>query len=455
MIRKVLIANRGEIAVRIIRTCKEMGIKTVAVYSTADKEALHVQLASEAVCIGGPKANDSYLNMNNVIQAALNTHCDAIHPGFGFLSENATFARMVVENGMVFIGPDADMIEKMGNKAMARKLMMEAGVPVVPGSKEVITSIEEGLKRAKAITYPLMIKASAGGGGRGIRIVYSEEEFENCFFNAKSEALACFGNDDVYIEKYIENPKHIEVQLIADHFGNVIHLYERDCSFQRRNQKMIEEAPCFVLDEKTRQRLLNDALKACRYVGYNSVGTIEFLLDKHGNYYFLEMNTRIQVEHPITEMICNIDIIKQQIKVANKQKLTIKQEEVLVHGYALECRINAENVKKVFAPAPGTIEFLHLPGGRGVRVDTAVYNGYTIEPYYDSMILKLITYGSSRLECIKKMRGALEELIIGGIETNIEFHYMVLHHKKFVEGNYDTGFAQVFIEELRENEYFI
>lgn len=455
MIRKILIANRGEIAVRIIRTCKEMGIETVAIYSKADKDALHVQLASEAVCVGGNKANESYLNMNNIIQAACSTGCDAIHPGFGFLSENPKFARLVKQCDLIFIGPDAEIIEKLGNKAMARKMMMEANVPVVPGSKEIIPTVEDGLEKAKEITYPLMIKASSGGGGRGMRIVHSEDEFENAYNSARSEAMACFGNDDVYMEKYIEEPKHIEVQLIGDRFGNVVHLFERDCSFQRRNQKMIEEAPCFILDDNTRQNMFADAIKACKHVGYNSVGTIEFLLDKSGNYYFMEMNTRIQVEHPITEMICGIDIIKHQIKVADNQKLSLKQEDIKQNGYALECRINAENAKLNFAPSPGKITFLNLPGGRGVRIDTAVYNGYEIPPFYDSMILKLITYAPTRLECIKKMRIALEELIIDGVHTNIEFHYLVLHHKKFIEGKYNTGFAQEFIEELKENGEFI
>lgn len=455
MIRKILIANRGEIAVRIIRTCKEMGIATVAVYSTADKDALHVQLADEAICIGGAKANESYLNMNNIIQAACSTNCDAIHPGFGFLSENALFARLIQDCGLIFIGPDPSIIEKMGNKAMARKMMQEAGVPIIPGSKELIETVEEGIDKAKELGYPVIIKASSGGGGRGMRIVYSDEEYANAYYSAKSEAMACFGNDDVYMEKYIEDPKHIEIQLIGDDFGNVVHLFERDCSFQRRNQKMIEEAPCFGIDETLRKRMCEDAIKACHYVGYNSVGTIEFLLDKHGNYYFMEMNTRIQVEHPISECITGIDIVRHQIKVADHQKLSLKQEEIKCHGYAMECRINAENVKAEFTPSPGKITFLHLPGGRGVRIDTAVYNSYVIPPYYDSMILKLITFAPSRLECIKKMRIALEELIIDGIHTNIEFHYLALHHKKFIEGKYSTGFAQEFIEELKERGEFI
>ena len=455
MISKILIANRGEIAVRIIRTCKEMGIRTVAVYSTADRDALHVQLAHESVCIGGPRPAESYLNMNALIQAACSTGCDAIHPGFGFLSENPQFARLVEQCGLIFIAPKADVIEKLGNKSMARQMMQEAGVPVVPGSKQIISTVEEGRQLAEQITYPLIIKAANGGGGRGMRIVRSADELEHAFYSAKSEAKACFGDDDVYMEKYIEHPKHVEVQVLADEFGNVVHLYERDCSFQRRNQKMIEEAPCHVLDEETRQRMFADAIRACQYVGYTSVGTIEFLLAADGSYYFMEMNTRIQVEHPITEQICGIDIVKYQIRVADHQRLGLKQEDIHANGYALECRINAENIHRDFAPSPGKITFMNLPCGRGVRVETAVYNGYTIPPYYDSMIAKIITFAPTRLECIKKMRIALEELIIDGVETNIEFHYLVLHQRQFIEGTYDTGYAQEFIEELKENGEFI
>ncbi|MDF9836968.1 MULTISPECIES: acetyl-CoA carboxylase biotin carboxylase subunit [unclassified Breznakia] len=455
MIKKILIANRGEIAVRIIRTCKEMGIETVAIYSSADKDALHAQLANEAICVGGPKATDSYLNMNNIIQAACSSGCDAIHPGFGFLSENPKFARLVKQCDLIFIGPDAEIIEKLGNKAMARKMMMEAGVPVVPGSKEILMNVEQGIELAKEMSYPVIIKASNGGGGRGMRIVHQEEDFEAAFHSAKAEAKACFGDDDVYLEKYIENPKHIEVQLIGDSFGNVIHLYERDCSFQRRNQKMIEEAPCHILDQETREKMVDAAVRACKYVGYNSVGTIEFLLDKHNNYYFMEMNTRIQVEHPITEMITGIDIVKQQIRIADQKKLNIEQDEIKCEGYALECRINAEDMRRDFAPSPGKINFLHIPGGRGIRHDGAVYCGYEIPPYYDSMILKMITFAPTRLECIKKMRSALSELIIDGVQTNIEFHYLVLHNKKFVEGRYDTGFAEEYIKELNANGEFI
>ncbi len=455
MIKKVLIANRGEIAVRIIRCCKELGISTVAVYSTIDKNSLHVQLADEAVCIGPGKAKDSYLNIRNVIQAASNTGCDAIHPGFGFLSENAKFARLVQECGFIFIGPSPELIEKMGNKIESKNLMIEAGVPVIPGGKQKIESIKEGLEKAREITYPVMIKASNAGGGKGMRIVQEAGEFENAYHAAKKEAMANFNDDEIYVEKFIENPKHIEVQVMGDKFGNVVHLYERDCSFQRNNQKMIEEAPCFILDNKIRKKMCEDAVKACKHVGYDSVGTIEFLLDGNGNYYFMEMNTRIQVEHPVSEMITGIDIVKYQIKIADNQKLNLKQKDIKLNGYALECRINAENPKENFKPSPGKINFLNLPGGKGVRIETAAYTGGEISPFYDSMLAKIITFAPTRLECIKKMRIALEELIVDGIETNEEFHYLIMHHKKFIDGKYSTGFAREIIEELKENGEFI
>ncbi len=455
MIQKLCIANRGEIAVRIIRACKEMGIKTVALYSSADKDALHTQLADEAVCIGGPRVNESYLNMNNIIQAACSTGSDAIHPGFGFLSENPKFARLVQSCGLIFVGPDPEIIEKMGNKSKARQMMMEANVPVIPGSKQILKDEQEGLALAKTMGFPVIIKASSGGGGRGMRIVSEEDTYVSNFKAAKAEAMACFGDDDVYMEKYLENPKHIEVQLLADKHGNVIHLFERDCSFQRRNQKMIEEAPCHILDDTTRQSMLDAAVRAASYVGYNSVGTIEFLLDKDNHFYFMEMNTRVQVEHPISEMITGVDIIKEQIRSADGTVLKYKQADIVRQGYALECRINAENIAYDFAPSPGKINFLHIPGGKGVRSDSAVYCGYEIPPYYDSMILKLITFAPTRLACIKKMRSALSELIIDGVQTNIEFHYLVLHAPKFVEGKYDTGFAESYIEELKANGEFI
>ncbi|MGM9946548.1 acetyl-CoA carboxylase biotin carboxylase subunit [Floccifex sp.] len=451
MIHKICIANRGEIAVRIIRACKEMNIETVALYSTADKEALHVQLANEAICIGGPKPSESYLNMFNIIQAACLTGCDAIHPGFGFLSENAQFASLVEQCGLIFIGPKAQVIEQLGNKTQARKTMQQAGVPIIQGCNEPV-SLHQGIQLAQSIGFPVIIKACNGGGGRGMRIVYRIEDFESLYQEAKAEAKVCFGNDDVYVEKYIQNPKHIEVQVVADTYGNVVHLYERDCSFQIRNQKMIEEAPCFVLDEEIRQKMCNDAIAACKAVGYTSVGTVEFLLDQNGSYYFMEMNTRIQVEHPITEMITGIDLVKTQIRIANGMKLCFEQKDIQQNGYALECRINAQDISKQFAPSCGTIQFLNLPGGKGIRIDGAVYAGYTIPPYYDAMICKIIAFATTRLECIKKMRVALEEFILDGVQTNEAFHYIVLHNKKFIEGKYDTSFASECMKELIENE---
>lgn len=449
--KRLLIANRGEIAVRIIRTCKEMGIETVAVYSSVDKEALHVQLADYAVCIGGPKSADSYLNMKNILSAACMTGCDAVHPGFGFLSENAKFARLVMQCGMIFVGPNPDVIEAMGDKNHARQKMMEAGIPVIQGSKDLIETAEEAQQMAESIGYPVLIKAANGGGGRGMRIAHHKDEIVAAYETAKSEANVCFGDDGVYMEKYILEPKHVEVQLMADKFGNVCHLYERDCSAQRRNQKLLEEAPCHTLNEETRQHMLADAVRACQVVGYDSVGTIEFLLDASNHYYFMEMNTRIQVEHTISEMITGIDLIKQQIKIAEGLKLSYRQEDIVCKGHAMECRINAENIKMNFAPSPGVIRFINFPGGRNVRIDTAVYCGYEIPPFYDSMILKLITFGDNRLECIKRMRVALEELLIEGVETNIEFQYLLLHHPVFVSGKYDTGFMDVFIKELSED----
>lgn len=451
MIKKILIANRSEIAVRIIRTCKEMNIQTVAVYSKADKDALHVQLANEAICIGDNASKDSYLNINNILQAACSSGCDAIHPGFGFLSENAHFAKLVEECGLIFIGPNHEIISKLGDKNSARQLMMEAGVSVIPGSKDIVTSVEEGIVKANELGYPVLVKASSGGGGRGMRKILCEEEFEENYNNAKAEALACFKDDNVYLEKFIEEPKHIEVQIVADRHGNVIHLFERDCSLQRRNQKLLEEAPCHSLNKTIRKKLINEAVKAAKFLKYDSVGTIEFLLDKHNNFYFMEMNTRLQVEHTITEMITGIDIVKQQIKIADNQKLSIKQEDIKLNGHAIECRINAESVKNNFAPSAGKINFINFPGGRGVRIDTAVYNGYFVQPYYDSMIMKLITFAPTRLECIKKMRIALEELIIDGIDTNIEFHYLMLYNKKVIEGKYNTNFMESFMEEIFKN----
>ena len=450
MIKKILIANRGEIAVRIIRACKEMMIETVAVYSKADSDSLHVMLADETVCIGEAKAQDTYLNMNNLIQAAISTNCDAIHPGFGFLSENPIFARLVEDCGLIFIGPKAEIIEQLGDKNQARKLMKEAEVPFVEGSKDIVESVEEGLRVSENIGYPVIIKAVSGGGGRGMRICYSEDEFENNYKAAQSESMACFNSDKVYVEKFIENPKHIEVQIIGDNFGNVIHLYERDCSFQRRNQKMIEEAPSTNLSQELRAALYEASIRACKYVGYNSVGTIEYLVSGD-RFYFMEMNTRIQVEHPVTEMVTNVDIIKEQIRVASNLKLSYRQEDIKCTGHAIECRINAEDIRNNFVPSPGTISFIAIPGGNGIRVETSVYSGYKITPFYDSMILKLIAYAPTRLEAIRKMRSALSELIIEGVKTNIEFHYYVMHQKDFIKAKYDTSLAGKIIKEIADD----
>lgn len=455
MIKKILIANRGEIAVRIIRTCKEMGITTVAVYAKGDRESLHVNLADESVCIGPSNPLLSYLNMNNIIQAACSTGCDAIHPGFGFLSENPKFAKLVEECGLTFVGPYYRLISLLGDKNEARKQIISLGVPVVPGSDDVIKTVEEGLDFADSIGYPVIIKACSGGGGKGMRVVWNRDSFSESFSTAQSEAKISFNDDRIYIEKYIEQPKHIEVQLLGDKYGNVIHLFERDCSLQRKNQKILEEAPCYILEDSLRDKLITDSVRVCKQLGYYSAGTIEFLVDKHNNYYFMEMNTRIQVEHPITEMITGIDIVKEQIRVASGLRLNIKQEEVAMKGYSLECRITSENIKNNFSPSPGHIKFLNLPAGNGVRIETAVYNGYTIPPFYDSMIMKVITYAPTRLGCIKKMRIALEELIIEGVETNIEFQYLLLHSPKVVDGKYDTSYLEKFVEELVANEEFV
>lgn len=455
MIRKLLIANRGEIAVRIIRTCKEMGITSVAVYSVGDKESLHVNLADESICIGPNNPLQSYLNMNNIIQAACSSGCDAIHPGFGFLSENPKFAKLVEECGLIFVGPNHNLISILGDKNEARLQMKNIGVPVIPGSKDVIDNVDVGLLEAEKIGYPIIIKACSGGGGKGMRIVWKDSEFIENFNTAKTEAKTSFNDDRVYIEKYIELPKHIEVQIIGDKFGNVIHLYERDCSMQRKNQKIIEEAPCHIIDLELRKKLIDDSVKICKHLKYFSAGTIEFLVDKSGSYYFMEMNTRIQVEHPITEMITGVDIVRQQIRIASGLKLNVKQEDIKINGYSIECRITAEDVRNNFAPSPGKINFLNIPCGNGVRIETAVYNGYTILPYYDSMIMKVITYAPTRLACIRKMRISLEELFVDGVNTNIEFQYLLLHSAKFIDGRYDTGYVAKYMKELSENAEFI
>lgn len=441
MFQKILIANRGEIAVRIIRACREMGIQTVAVFSEPDRDALHTQLADEAVCIGPAKAQDSYLNMQNIISAAVATKAQAIHPGFGFLSENSIFAGMCAECNIKFIGPDSSIIDAMGNKSNARELMIKAGVPVIPGSDGVVENAEKAKEVAKKLGYPVMVKASAGGGGKGIRIVRSEDELEDAYESAKSETKAAFGDDTMYMEKVIENARHIEIQILGDEHGNVIHLGERDCSLQRRNQKVLEESPSPVLPEETRKAMGEAAVRAAKAVGYKSAGTIEFLYDREGKFYFMEMNTRIQVEHPVTEMVTGIDIVKEQIKIAEGSVLDIKQSDVKIKGHAIECRINAENPDRNFAPSPGTIDYLLVPGGTlGVRVDSAVYAGCSILPYYDSMIAKVITYGNTRAEAIEKMRRCLYEFVIEGVDTNIEFQEKILTNEKYLEGLFDTGF---------------
>ncbi|RHW54815.1 acetyl-CoA carboxylase biotin carboxylase subunit [Clostridium botulinum] len=442
MFKKILVANRGEIAVRIIRACREMGIETVAIYSEADKDALHVQLADEAVCIGPPSSKDSYLNMYNIISATVLTGSQAIHPGFGFLSENSKFANMCKDCNIVFIGPDSETIDKVGNKSNARDIMIRAGVPVIPGSNGVIHNEEEALNIAEEIGYPVVVKASAGGGGRGIRIVHSKENMIKAFNTAKSEAKGAFGDDSMYVEKFIKNPRHIEFQILGDNYDNIIHLGERDCSLQRRNQKVLEEAPSPRMNEELRKRMGDVAIKAAKAVEYKNAGTIEFLLDEDGSFYFMEMNTRIQVEHPITEMVTGVDILKEQIKIAYGEKLNIKQKDIKIQGHAIECRINAEDYKNGFRPCPGKIENLYIPGGLGVRLDSSVYSGYTIPPYYDSMIGKLIAYGRNREETIQIMKRALGELIIEGVNTNIDFQFIILEDENFIKGEYTTKYIE-------------
>ena len=442
MLKRILIANRGEVAVRIIRACRELGIETVAIYSEADKEALHVRLADRAVCIGPAKMSKSYLNIKNIIETACLTGCDSIHPGFGFLSENAHFAQICEEIGLKWIGPSKEMITLMGNKSKAKETMEKAGVPVVPGSNGVLKDEKQAEKIAKQIGYPVILKASSGGGGKGIRIVHEENELKGAFRLVKQEAKNSFNDDAIYLEKFIENPRHIEVQLLADEHGNVVSLGERDCSIQRNNQKMIEETPSSILSEKQRQKMSKVAVNAMKEIGYQNVGTIEFLVDKDRNYYFMEMNTRLQVEHPITEAITGIDIVKEQIKVASGKELEFTQKDITFHGHSMECRINAENPFKNFMPSPGKITGLHFPGGNGIRVDTAIYEGYTIPQCYDAMIAKLIVHGKDREESIAKMKSALGELVIEGIETNRDFLYQILENKKFLSNDYDTSFIQ-------------
>ena len=442
MFNKILIANRGEIAVRIIRACREMGIRTVAVYSEADKDCLHTLLADEAICIGPAPSSQSYLNMERILSATVAMKADAIHPGFGFLSENARFAKLCQQCNITFIGPSAEIINRMGNKSEARNTMMQAGVPVVPGSKEPVYTAEDGLAMAKEIGFPVMIKASSGGGGKGMRISRSEEDFTEHFNAAQLESVKGFSDDTMYIEKYIEKPRHVEFQIMGDKFGHVVHLGERDCSIQCRHQKVMEESPCEVISPELRKKMGEVAVKAAKAVNYENAGTIEFLLDKDKNFYFMEMNTRIQVEHPVTEMVSGIDLIKEQIRVAAGEPLSVSQEDIQIKGHAIECRINAENPKKHFMPCPGRITNVHIPGGNGVRVDTHIYNDYKVPANYDSMLMKLIVYDKDRASAIAKMRSALGEVIIEGIETNIDFQYEILENEAFQKGDTDTGFIE-------------
>ena len=440
MIKKVLIANRGEIAIRIIRACRELGIKTVAIYSEVDKNALHVSLADEAVCIGPAPSNKSYLNMKAILEAACLTGADSIHPGYGFLSENSSFAKICEEMDIKYIGPNYKLIELLGNKSKAKETMKRAGVPVVPGSDGLVKSKEQAIKIAKEIQYPVILKASSGGGGRGIRIAYKEEELLKAYDVVKQEAKISFNDDSIYLEKFVENPRHVEIQILADEYGNCIHLGERDCSIQRRNQKVIEETPSAAIDEETRQKMGETAVKAVKEIGYTNAGTIEFLVDKHKNFYFMEMNTRVQVEHPVTEEVTNIDIIKEQIKIASGKKLEYKQKDIKIEGHSMEARINSEDPNKNFLPCPGTVTELHLPGGNGIRIETSIYAGYKIPPTYDSMIAKIIVHGKNREESIAKMESALSELVVEGVVTNTEFILKILQDEEFRSNKYDTSF---------------
>ncbi len=444
MIQKMLIANRGEIAVRIIRVCREMGIRTVAVYSVADREALHTQLADEAICIGETKSSESYLNMESIISAAITSGADAIHPGFGFLSENPVFAQLCEKCNITYVGPKSCVIEKMGNKVEARNTMVRAGVPVIPGNNDGIKDCRTGKSIAEKVGYPVMIKAASGGGGKGMRVAYSAEEFSHSFQAAQKESEMAFGDDTMYIEHFVEHPRHIEFQILADKYGNVVHLGERDCSLQRNHQKIIEEAPSSVLSDELRNEMGREAVKAAVAAGYENAGTIEFLLDKNGNYYFMEMNTRIQVEHPITENITGIDIVKEQIRIAEGERLPFEQRDIKIKGHSIECRINAENPDKNFLPCSGKITDIHFPGGNGVRVDSAIFSGCEVTPYYDSMLAKLIVYADNRKEAIDKMRSALGEVVIEGVETNVDYEYEIINNSEFIAGNFDVDFIEKF-----------
>lgn len=442
MIKKVLIANRGEIAVRIIRACREMGIQTVAVYSEADREALHTQLADESICIGPAPSSHSYLSMENIISATIVSGADAIHPGFGFLSENSRFAELCEQCNITFIGPPSQVIASLGNKQAAKNTMAAAGVPVIPGSKKAVYSVEEGMAEADEIGYPVIIKAALGGGGKGMRTADCAAEFAESFRTAQKEAQMAFGDNTMYIEHFVRNPRHIEFQILADKKGNVIHLGERDCSVQRNHQKMIEESPCEAISDRLRKKMGEAAVKAAKACGYVNAGTIEFLLDRDGSFYFMEMNTRIQVEHPVTEWVTGVDLVKEQIRIASGMPLSFKQKDIHITGHAIECRINAENPSKGFRPSPGTITDMYFPGGKGIRIDSAVYSGYTVQPYYDSMIAKLIVWAKNREEAIRKMQSALGEIIIEGLDTNVDYQYEILNHPDFLEGNTDVGFIE-------------
>jgi acetyl-CoA carboxylase, biotin carboxylase subunit len=443
MFNKVLIANRGEIAVRIIRTCREMGIATVAVYSEADRQALHVKMADESYCVGPTAAKHSYLNITNLLSVAAITKADAIHPGYGFLAENADFAEICNGCGITFIGPDADAINKMGAKAVARETMKKAGVPIVPGTDGLIADVEEAVLVAKRIGYPVIVKATAGGGGKGMRVAKDEEALRKSIRQAQKEAETAFGNAGVYLEKYLDEPRHVEIQILGDKHGNIVYLGERDCSIQRRHQKLVEEAPSPALDQELRDKMGRVAVLAAQTVKYHGAGTVEFLLDKYGEFYFMEMNTRIQVEHPVTELVTGIDLIKEQIKVASGYPLAFRQDDVKINGWAIECRINAENPARNFMPSPGTVKTYQPPGGFGVRIDSAVYPGYEISPFYDSMIAKVIVWGKNRQEAIQRMKRALDEFVIEGVQTTIPFHQKLLEHEVFIKGEFNTGFLEI------------
>ncbi len=452
MFKRVLVANRGEIAQRVIRCCIEMDVECIAAYSKADENEIYVPFATDSICIGAAPAKDSYLNIDHIISAALATGCDAVHPGYGFLSENAEFARRCEENGIKFIGPPAEVIEKLGVKQTARELMMANGVPVVPGSASTVESAEEAARIAEQIGYPVLVKASAGGGGRGMRRADGPDDIADAFDQARSEAISCFGNGDVYVEKLILNPKHVEIQVFADTRGNCIHLGERDCSIQRKNQKMVEETPCARLTPEVREAMGQTAVRAARAAGYVNAGTVEFVVDENLNFYFIEMNTRIQVEHPITEMVYAVDLVREQIRIAAGLPLSYRQEELHPSGHAIECRVNAESPARGFAPCPGRITLAYLPSGNGTRVDSAIYDGYDVSPYYDSLIAKIVVWAPTRLEAVRKMRRCLEETAIEGIDTNVDFELFIMYHGVFLRGNYNTGFIDQCIGEILDLE---